>query len=306
MFFTDYDLSQEKPLLNDNFDNNYGKSFLSFENSSFKEAKSFYDYNYLFYVNPSPEIEFEEIMEENISPKEENLNIVISRTRTSTGKVISPVGYIKRGKIFEIKKEKKTFLGRKRKNLWPNIFDSDKTHTKNKKDDIFTKLKRNTYNNSLKSVNYRLKKSKNKNLNYIELKKIDNSVIIVSKKEENQELLKTELKDLFSNPISKKYKYNKLDYNKIAIKYILKQNDKEINNYLKKTFGDMMEVYVDKNKENIEGFTKLKDDKKFFDKNKDVEYIKLFKDFASNYEEIINNIFPRRKRKKNSNEKLLN
>ena len=59
----------------------------------------------------------------------------------------------------------------------------------------------------------------------------------------------------------------------------------------------MMDIYVDKNKENIDGFTKLKDDKEFFEKNKDVEYIKLFKDFSSNYEEIINNIFPRRKRK---------
>ena len=74
--------------------------------------------------------------------------------------------------------------------------------------------KRNAYYNSLDCLNYKLSKSKNKNLKSIKLKKIDNSVIIVSKKEENQDLFKTELKDLFSNNISKKYKHDNPDYNK--------------------------------------------------------------------------------------------
>ena len=322
MFYTNYDDLQDQPYLYGNYenyksyDNNDNQTILSFENSIFKEEKSYSfslnsnDINDLYYIKTSSKLELEEIPEdmpeENISPKipkEKNIpENPITKSKTTSYKTILQIVHKKIEKIFEIKKSKKSLLGRKRKNPLTtntdNTIDNNNTHTKNRKDDIFTKLKRNTYNNSLKSVNYRLKKSKNKNLNSIKLKKIDNSVIIVSKKEENQALLKTELKDLFSNKISKKYKYDELDYNKKKIDYILKQNDKEINNALKKNFGDMMDIYVDKNKENIEGFTKLKNDKNFFEKNNDVEYIKLFNDFAKNYENMINKIFPRRKRKK--------
>ena len=180
-----------------------------------------------------------------------------------------------------------------------NNNNDDKIHTKNKKDNIFTKLKRYTFNNTVISFNYKLTKSKNKNINHLHLKKIRGSVLSVSKKDENEALLKTELKDLFSNKVSKRFKDDKQDYNKIIIEYILKQDDEEINDSLKKTFGYMMDVYVDKNKETIDGFTKLKDDKKFFEKNQEVGYFKLFNDIASYYNEMIDKISPRRKRKKN-------
>lgn len=308
----DYDDFSFQPFYGDNNDD---QSILSFDNFLIKESKSntssfFLNTNELkelYYLKKSSdELGLEEINEKNISPEDNKfLNINVGRTKTTAEKTILPVIHKKKENVFEIKKEKKSLLGRKRKSQLPyNInnddMDNNNVHTKNKKDNKFTKLKRNTYNNSSKCINFLLKKSKNKNLNTIQLKKIDNSILIVSKKEENEELLKTELKDLFSNNISKKYKYDDIDYNKNAIKYILKQNDKEINYTLKKTLGDMMEIYVDKNKETINGFIKLKDDKKFFEKNKDVEYIKLFKDFANNYKAIINKIYPRRKRKKNT------
>ena len=68
----------------------------------------------------------------------------------------------------------------------------------------------------------------------------------------------------------------------------------------------MIDIYVDKNKEIIDGFTKLKDDSRFLNKNNDEEYIKLFTDFCYNYEENINNIDPRSKRKKQLDENPLN
>ena len=297
------------------YDNNDAQSILSFHDflfngPQFNTTSSFLnsnELNDLYYLKKqSDALELEDIIKDNFPLNEKkSQNIVKNRTKTTAEKTILPIIHKKKDKIFEIKKEKKSLLGRKRKNQLPNNNNNDASdfnnvHTKNRKDDIFTKLKRNSYNNSSKCLNHLLKKSKNKNLNTIQLKKIDNSILIVSKKEENLDLLKTKLKDLFSNNISIKYKYIDIEYNKKAIKYILKQNDKEINHVLEKAFGDMMEIYVDKNKETIDGFTKLKDDKKFFEKNNDVEYIKLFKDFASKFEEKINNISPRRKRTKNS------
>ena len=280
------------------------------------------DFRDLYYVDRSPQME---LKEEGQFPKEtekekklgNDINL-IERTRTTAFKTILPVIHKEKEKeiIFEIKKEKirKPLLGRKRKNQLPhtnprndNDDDNDNVHTKHKKDDMFTKLKRNSYNNSLDSVNYTLKHSPNKKLNSIKLKKIDNSVLIVSKKEENQKLFKTQLKDLFSNKISKKYKdkYHKSDYNAKMIKYIIQQNDQKVNYTLNKSFGDMIEIYVDKNKEKIDGFVKLKDDKKLLKKNNDKEYIRLFTEFGYNFEENIEKIYPRRKRKKQSGENHL-
>lgn len=308
---------ENQPFSYDNYDNNECKSFFPFEHDLLNEAyinsNSFSlnsnDYKDLYYKRPlsPPKIELEEKEEEKKTPKEnekENFNKEIERTKTTSYKTLLPVfnKENEKEKIFEIKKKKKLYLGRKRKNHSPsNDTDNgnDKVHTKNKKDDMLTKLKRNSYNNSVECVNYNLSISENEKLKSIKLKKIDNSVITVSKKEENQALFKTEIKDLFSNKISTKFIHEDPDYNKKKINYILKQNDKKINDILHKTFDDMIEIYVDKNKEVIPGFTKLKDDKKFLEKNNDEKYIKLFKEFCFNYKENIDKIYPRRKRKSN-------
>lgn len=313
MLYTNYTMEYE-PFLFDNNGNYINQSNFFFEKTLFKEIKSnsssfslnSNDFEEIYIKNPPNIIELEE-EEEKVTEEKGKENPINSteRTKTTAYKTILPVVLKEneKAKIFEIKKVKKSFIGRKRKNQFQlsnndTVTDTDnKVHTKNEKDDMFTKLKRNGYNNSLKCVNYKLKKSKNPKLNSIKLKKIDNSVIIVSKKEENQALFKTELKDLFSNKLSKKYKYENPYYNKEKIDFILKQNDKEINSVIEKKFGDMIDIYVDKNKEVIDGFTKLKDDKEFLTKNKDKKYVKLFKDFAYNYEENVNKICPRRKRK---------
>ena len=324
MFYNNFDFDINEPFI---YNRDEG---CEMESISFKDqvvfggiqynSKSFSinskEFEELYYVKPSTKIELEE---EDLFLKEkgkENVINAIERTKTTEYKTINIKKEKLKEKVFEIKKEaKKPLLGRKRKNTLPKVntgndndINYDKVHTKNKKDDMFTKLKRNAYNNSLHSFNYNLSQSKNIKINKIKLKKIDNSVIIVSKKEENQDLFKTQLKDLFSNKISKKYndKYYKADYNEKMIKYILQQNDSKINSLLKKTFADMIEIYVDKNKEIIDGFTKLKDDKKFLEKNNDKDYIRLFTEFCYNYEENIDKIYPRRKRKKQNDGKSLN
>ena len=116
MFFTSYEDLQDQIFLSDNFNNNDNHSILSFEH--FKESKSNND-SFFFNLNDfkdSPELELDELIEEKVSPIEEkvspieekmNLNIVITRTKTTTGKTLLPVPYIKKGKIFGIKKEKK-------------------------------------------------------------------------------------------------------------------------------------------------------------------------------------------------------
>ena len=320
MFYNNFDFD-ENELYFYKRDEGYEMQSISFKDEEIFGEKQYNGHSYylnskefeeLYLVKPSPKIELEE---EVLSPKEkekENVINIIERTKTTAYKTINIKIEKLKEKIFYIKKEsKKPLLGRKRKNTLPivntgndNDTDNDKVHTKHKKDDMLTKLKRNSYNNSLYSFNYNLRQSNNEKINTIKLKKIDNSVIIVSKKEENQQLFKTKLKDLFSNKISKKYndKYHKSDYNEKMIKYILQQNEPKINYLLEKTYGDMIEIYVDKNKEVINGFTKLKDDKKFLEKNNDKDYIRLFTEFGYNYENNIDKIYPRRKRKKQMTE----
>jgi hypothetical protein len=249
MFYNNFEEPNDQSFLY-KIESDESQSFLSFKKDIIKESKSnnisyfLYsnDFNDLYYIKDSPKIELDEIKEKNAPPnkkEKENPNNEIPKTKTTAFKTLLPVIHKKKEKIiiFEIKKEKKSLLGRKRKNqLSYNNNENDNVHTKDKKDDMFTKLKRNAYYNSLDCLNYKLSKSKNKNLKSIKLKKIDNSAIIVSKKEENQDLFKTELKDLFSNNISKKYKHDNPDYNKKKINYILQQKDKEINNALKKDF----------------------------------------------------------------------
>jgi len=317
MFYNNFDYNNNDSYPYDRYDNNEMDPILFNDPFLYKESQYNSDsfslnskeYNELYNAKPSPEME---LKEESLFPKgKENIVNVIEKTKTTECKTIHIRNEKIKEKIFDIKKEaKKPLLGRKRKKDntgYDNGTDNDKVHSKNKKDDMFTKLKRNVYNNSLHSFNYNLSHSGNKKINKIKLKKIDNSVIIVSKKEENQKLFKTQLKDLFSNKISRKYndKYYKADYNEKMIKYILKQNDSKINYLLEKTYGDMIEIYVDKNKEIIDGFTKLKDDEKFMKKNNDKDYIRLFTEFGYNYEKNIDKIYPRRKRKKQNDGKSL-
>lgn len=209
---------------------------------------------------------------------------------------------INKGAIFEIKKVEK-ILGRKKKNI---VYLREKMHTKKRKDNIITKIKKNLYNHSLKFVNLLISKSQNEEIRNIKLKKIENKIMSVSKKEENLQLLDLTLKQIFSNKLSKKYIYLQKDYNEITINKIFQKNEKDIIYALNKTLREILSIYCNDN-DNIEDnifkdFKRLKDDIKDFKKKKETEsYINLYNSIAKEYETKLKKIYSRRKR---NNEKI--
>jgi hypothetical protein len=235
----------------------------------------------------------------NVQPKEEKASPNDNRTRTTADKTQpQPIRHIKKEikeKIFNIKKVKKN-MGRKKKNC---TIRNNKTHTKNKYDNIIIKIKRALYNHSLKYINKKLKKSPNPFLRSLRLLKVNNSVILVHKKEENLDLIESNLESIFSNTISCKYLNEDLNHNIETIKKIKKVNDKEINAILKIDFEELLKIYTHKvENELFEDFVKIDDDiESFKQQGFDDNYIKEYKYLAENFKEVIEGIHPRRKRK---------
>lgn len=203
----------------------------------------------------------------------------------------------KKEKIFYIEKTRR--LGRHKKDQIYNKNES--THTKDKSDNIKTKVKRNAKNNCVDLVNIALSKSNNKKLNGIRLKKVKNPLVIAYKKEENEKLLKLSVEELLSSEISDKYKTLPKDYNKKQIEKIKKENDEELNSILKKNFLEMIELYTNKIREDniFKYFRRIdKDLEEFRNEGVDEEYIKLYTTIANEFEDNIKKIFPRKQRKK--------
>jgi hypothetical protein len=230
--------------------------------------------------------------EEKIMPKDNKTSTTADKTKPKSIKLIKKEI---NGKIFNIKKVKKN-MGRKRKNC---TFRSNKAHTKNKYDNIIIKIKRALYNHSLKYINKRLKKSSNPFLRSLRLLKVNNSVMLVHKKEENLNLLESNLESIFSNKISFKYLNEDLNHNIETIKKINKVNDKEINAILKINFEELLKIYTHKVENKLfEDFVKIDDDiEAFKQQGFEDNYIKEYKYVAENFKELIDAIHPRRKRK---------
>lgn len=230
-------------------------------------------------------------------PKENKLEPPKEKSKSTGDKSNNQIiNKIKEKKIFEIKKCKRV-LGRKRKYI---IYNKEKSHTKKGRDNIMTKIKKNVYNKSLKFINLIIKKSKNDKIKKIKLKKVVNDIISVSKKEENQQLLDLTLKKLFSNNLSDKYIRYKKDYNKKKITFIFRQKEKDLIFIFNKTFRDMLKIYCDYNIEDniFKYFGRLKDDIEILKKkNENQSYIDLYENYAKNYEETIDKIYSRKKRK---------
>ena len=128
--------------------------------------------------------------------------------------------------------------------------------------------------------------------------------------EGNKELLKKQLKNIFSDDIAGNYKKYPKDFNKAIIDKLYKnENNKKIANILEMTFSDWLKYYI-KDKRIIKNkkFACLEGLEKHFEKlptklrKKDdrisQDYINEFIDFIKNFEDIINNKTPRTKRKK--------
>lgn len=232
-------------------------------------------------------------------PKREN-NITYERNRTTDRTKTQQMDQTKKvikEKIFNIKKVKRN-MGAKPKG-YVNI-SGKKMHTRNADDNILTKIRRALNNHSVKYVNKRLKKSDNPVLKSLSLKKVQNSVILVHKKEDNLKFLEMNLEELFSNPISAKFKNDKKDHNINTIEKILKVGDKEINDILKTDIETILNVYNHKIKNKLfEDFPTIDDDiAEFKDDGLDDNYIKKYIYDAEHFKEKIEKIFPRKRRKK--------
>ena len=268
-------------------ENNNDQDIL-FENEIRIESSSF---------EPSPAQN--EINENTMSPKEEKIIPNDNKTRTTADKTkLQPIKYIKKEnkeKIFSVKKVKKN-MGRKRKYFTNR---NNKTHTKNNYDNIIMKIKRALYKHSLKYINKRLKKSHNPFLRSLKLLKVHKSVILVHKKEENLDLIESNLESIFSNTISCKYLNEDLNHNIETIKKIKKVNDKEMNAILKIDFEELLKIYTHKVENKLfEYFVKIDDDiESFKQQGFDDNYIKEYKYVAENFKKIIEDIHSRTKRK---------
>ena len=259
--------------------------------------------NNLYFIN-SPQLaqeinnEIDFNSNEKIPSPKSKLNLPNNdKTKTTNDNTIflaKPI--ISKAKVFEIKKIKKTKLGRKKLN---QIYNSKNVHTKYNKDNIITKIKRNINANFLENLNLNLRKSKNPNLNKIQLVKIDTSVITVSKKEKNIDLLDQEIKYTLSSKITPKFLYLEKDYNKKNIEFILQQNDKEINYQLNLTNREILDIYSNNRKvnPNFKNFKTLEDDLEKLKTKHDHNYLKLYEYIVKNFESIINKIVKREKKK---------
>ena len=81
---------------------------------------------------------------------------------------------------------------------------------------MLTKIKKASYNNFLESFNNNLKNSKDEEIKKrkIKLRKVSNSFIEVSSKNDNLELIEMKMKDILSNQLSNNHKKIDKNYNK--------------------------------------------------------------------------------------------
>ena len=226
-----------------------------------------------------------------------NIPIEVKTTAAATQMPVNPeIIFNKTSKIFEIKKEKKFLSGKRKRNI---IYTRKAKHTKFEKKNILTKIKKKVYNNYLKLINKNIKDSPDEEIKKkkIKIRKINNSMIEVSSKKDNLELLEMKMKDILSQPLSNKFKNIDKNYNKKSIDFILKQKDKKLSSILNKKYDEVIRIYAyDSIDKDFDDFKSLKDDiKNMEDEAYIEEYKKYAKSFKINYIDIKERA-PRRKK----------
>ena len=205
--------------------------------------------------------------------------------------------------------KKKPFLtkkkGRKPKDFKQENVDIGKVHTKYEFRNIFKKLKRHAIENIIKYINKKLKESKNQNLNCLKILKIDNSMIIVDRIDENLELFGKKLGEIFSQKPNSRFTKDDLNDNNIeAIKKIRLENDELFNAILETTFGEVMDIFVgkseDPNKKALfEGLKTIYDDVETFRNNGEGDvYIESYLDIGKNYLPMMKSKKQRKKKRR--------
>ena len=133
-----------------------------------------------------------------------------------------------------IMKEKKTMMGRKRKDE-----KGIGNHDKNAKDNMMRKIKSFLLNSINNLLNSSLKDKK------LEFLNLDSEIIKNLKKDYNIILLKTTIRDLYENSsISRKYRSKNMDNNKRIIQKIYKDNEEiETIKILNLTYGEFLQIF---------------------------------------------------------------
>ena len=212
-----------------------------------------------------------------------------------------------KGEIFEIFKEieRKVSKGRNSK------FKMGGKHTKFSSDNIIRKIKSNLFDVILRYINASMEEEEveiyEKNLKKIILSKpfllkINQEIIKNINVENNLNLLRSTLKEIFSNDVSKKMENHGLDKNKKLIEKIYEENkQKRAINILNMTFNQCLEQFRGSKKyKELDGlekeFQNVINDLK--EKGESEEYISNFIDLVNTFEEYYMNKKPRAPKKK--------
>ena len=212
-----------------------------------------------------------------------------------------------KGEIFEIVKEfeKKISKGRNSK------FKMGGKHNKFSSDNIIRKIKSNLFDVILRYINASMKEEEveiyEKNSKKIILSKpfllkISQEIIKNINVEDNLDLLRSTLKEIFSNDVSKKVANHGLDKNKKLIEKIYEENkQKRAISILNMTFNQCLEQFRGSKKyKELDGLEKelqnVINDLK--EKGESEEYISDFIDLVNTFEEYYMNKKPRAPKKK--------
>ena len=161
-------------------------------------------------------------------------------------------------------------------------------------------------------INKSIKDSKDEEIKKrkIKLRKVDNSVIEVSSKIDNLEIINMKMKDILSSSLSNNHKKIDKNYNKNTIDFILRRKDEKLISTLNKSFENVIRVYAgDLRDKNFDGFKTIEDDVKKIKnhlKDPDLEleemnYIKIYTQYAKNFKQTYMDIKERSPKKKKIN-----
>ena len=204
----------------------------------------------------------------------------------------------KEGTIFQISKnfDKKILVGRKKLN------NLNGKHDKFAYDNVTRKVKTKLFdsilvvmNDSTEEVVVENPKKNSKKQKTVKpfFVKIDQKIIKETKVEDNQQLFKTKLKDIFSNDVSKKYENLGLDYNKNLIQKMYEENiQKKTIKILERTFLDCLKHF--RGSQYYEELAGLEKEYKnvindLKNKGETDEYIEIFKELVGRFEEYYEN-----------------
>lgn len=287
---------KEYPIAN-NEDNNFDSFFMPFDknnNSIIQINEEEKVPNILIFGNNNNSSRF------GCRPSKTPFDIgVLDRFMITTYEEIRTIPNLPRKKaLFDIITPKK--LG-KRKKSETCKYDDPLVHNKYDDDLLIMKIKGYASHNYLNHLNLMLSNSQNSQINNIQLKNIDPTIIKVNSREDNLKLLKKEMGEIYSGNISKRFKYVDSFYNKKSIDLIKKKGDEEIIKALRKTFNDCLDIYCSK-KTDIYLFEKIKkienDIEKFRENGEDEDYIKEYIRVANNFEAVIKSKNKRESRRK--------